>query len=144
MTLPLVPGGPDASMKGLSNSMRSLTVMARLGCMGNPPETAILPRKVPDDPPGPQNILLGRPPTDVMDDGAAVGDQADVRQAAAQVPGDDVAGLEVLVERQGFATALEELHQIRHAPVIDVRVGFVQAPFRRVGAEALRHVFVHE
>src|SRR3954468_18835444 len=36
ITFPLVPGGPDASMNGFSNWMRSLTLMARLGCMRNP------------------------------------------------------------------------------------------------------------
>src|SRR5438270_323662 len=36
MTLPFVPGGPDASMNGLSNSSFPWTVMARLGCMRTP------------------------------------------------------------------------------------------------------------
>src|SRR5438552_11736472 len=44
ITFPLVPGGPDASMNGLSNSSLPLTVMARLGCMDTPERRTRIPR----------------------------------------------------------------------------------------------------
>src|SRR6202171_272885 len=60
MTFPLVPGGPDASMNGLSNSMRPLTVMASDGramavpplsfcSCDNPGEVVHLERRAPDE-----------------------------------------------------------------------------------------------
>ena len=79
---------------------------------------------------------IGRPP---------VREDADVGGATAQVPAHDVAGPVVRGvpgQGQGLPMPAEEGHQVRHPPVVDVRVRSGKAPIGRVRAEVALHVLV--
>ncbi len=57
----------------------------------------------------------------------------------------EIAGLVVggvLRDGQTFPAVFEKRHQIQHAPMIDVRVGFPQAPVSRIRGKCALHVFV--
>src|SRR5437762_14391758 len=89
--------------------------------------------------PGVQHVFVLRAATDVVDDIAAVRrDDADVIQAAGKSPRDDVARLPIRVRL--LAATFEERHQIRHAAVIDVRVGPGESPHARIHTEVRAHV----
>ena len=58
---------------------------------------------------------------------------------------DEIAGAVVggvLRDGQVLPAALEKRHQIQHAPMVDVGIGFPQAPMLRIGGPGPRHVFV--
>src|SRR5690606_28323487 len=102
---------------------------------------------VPDDPVGVQQVLLAHATADVVQHQRIAGpalpvaEDADMQQAAAEIPGHDVAGA-IAVVAGGPALALEPGHEIGHPAVIDVAVRPAQAPALRVTSEVGAHVLV--
>jgi hypothetical protein len=78
--------------------------------------------------------------------GLPVHHHANVSQPATQVLGHQVAWIVIIgaiCDRQAFAFAAEEDHQIGHAAVVDVRVRLASSPFSGICAEIRRHVLMH-
>src|SRR4051812_13983917 len=109
-----------------------------------------LPPVVPDDLEGPQDRLELSAVADVVHHEVIAagrwplrGNHADMVEAAWQPPGHDVARIIRRVESKALSPACEELHQVRHAAMIDVRVGLLQTPHLRINGEVPGHVFMH-
>ena len=86
---------------------------------------------------------LGRWLSVNMNNGKLDGKQvipADVMQAVRQTPRHHVAGKERTAN--ALPAPLEEPHQVRYAPVIDVAIGPAESPHRRVAREVPLHVLV--
>jgi hypothetical protein len=92
--------------------------------------------------------------TDVVDDPGPlmsrddlVGDDPDVRKIAWKAPRDQIPG-EVMrgntADRQRLSMARQKDFQVRHTPVVNVRIGRFEAPGPGVRRETSRHVLVHE
>ena len=96
-----------------------------------------------------QNVFFLGTTADVVDDErltlgiVAVGSDADVYQAFAQIPSDDVASLEAAVVNLKVM-ALKIATQIGHTSVVDVGIGLGQIPKLGIGRKMLTHVFMHQ
>ncbi len=72
---------------------------------------------------------------------------ADMRNAAAEVPAHEVSGAVIRsgkAERKRFSVPLKKRHEVGYAAVVDVSVGTLHAPDFGIEAEMGDHVFVHE
>ncbi len=76
----------------------------------------------------------------------AVADNADMGQAASQIPGDNIArtiARGILTRRQRPALALEPGHQVWHAAMINIAVGPAKPPVLGIQAKVSAHVLMH-
>jgi len=102
---------------------------------------------------GKQDVVFARAPADVVDDQRGAGlrinliaDNAYMRGAGAQHPGDDIAGqviLRLVGHRDIRAVAFEIGDQVGHAAVVDVAVGTAQPPDFRIGRKMRFHIGVN-
>ena len=94
-----------------------------------------------------ENIFFFRTATDVVNHewvprpNEIEADHADVIQTARQAPCHNITGLERAAD--GFSSPLEELHEIGHPAMIDVRVRTGQSPQTWIPAECADHIFVN-
>lgn len=125
----------------MKNSIRFGHVTTSWRYIGGLPEMA-------DDFVVEQDILFARACADIVDNQRgitlfAVGYDADMRQPAArQPPGNDVASAVSVLHRP--AVPCEINLQIRHAAVVDIRIGAFQPPAVRVGGKIRFHVLVNQ
>jgi hypothetical protein len=104
-----------------------------------------------------KNVFHPRSGSDVVDNQVAIGHcrflvhhNSDVRDSAAQAPGDQIAGLVIAWvggKRQGRSVAAEKDHQIWYPAVIDVCVGTAgtnasrRYPLARVGRSSISRIW---
>ena len=108
---------------------------------------------VADDPIAEQAVLQHLSGPDVVDDemafaiaGGLFGHDSDMRDAASQVPAYNIPRMVVfgfVADGQNGALSFEKGHQIRHPPMIDVRVSMAHAPVFGILVEMGFHIQMH-